>query len=241
MCTVSYVVHQGTVFITSNRDEQTARPLAFSPELDKINNTLIAYPKDPKAGGTWFAVNEYGAISVLLNGGFEKHIPAPPYRKSRGLVLLEIASTQYPAETISEYLLHEIEPFTLVLYNQKRLTEFRWDGKKKYFLELDEKDPHLWSSATLYSTEIRTKKLVAFEQFLSGNIEITSEMLLDFHANEDDPENGFRINRSEKVKTLSTTQALFSDSKIVLKHKDLVKETTDILDIKVRLATGDPS
>jgi hypothetical protein len=66
-------------------------------------------------------------------------------------------------------------------------------------------------------------------------------MLLDFHANEDDPENGFRINRSEKVKTLSTTQALFSDSKIVLKHKDLVKETTDVLDIKVRLATGDPS
>jgi len=241
MCTVSYVVHQGTVFITSNRDEQTARPLAFSPELDKINNTLIAYPKDPKAGGTWFAINEFGAISVLLNGGFEKHISAPPYRKSRGLVLLDIASTQFPAETISEYLLDEIEPFTLVLYNQKRLTEFRWDGKKKHFMELDENHPYLWSSATLYSPEISKNKQVSFEHFLSENVEITSELLLDFHANEDDPENGFRINRSEKVKTLSTTQALFSDSKIVLKHKDLVKEITDVLDIKVRLATGDPS
>ena len=156
-------------------------------------------------------------------------------------MLLDIASSQFPAETVSEYLLNEIEPFTLVLYNQKRLTEFRWDGKVKHFLELDENHPHLWSSATLYSPEVRTKKQVAFQQFLSGNFEITSEMLLDFHANEDDPENGFRINRSEKVKTLSTTQALFSDSKIVLKHKDLVKETTDVLDIKVRLATGDPS
>jgi len=114
-------------------------------------------------------------------------------------------------------------------------------AKKKHFSDLDENHPHLWSSATLYSPEVRNKKQVAFEDFLSGNVEITSELLLDFHANEDDPENGFRINRSEKVKTLSTTQALFSDSKIVLKHKDLVKETTDVLDIKVRLATKDHS
>ena len=66
MCTVSFVYTHDKVIITSNRDEQVIRPSAIPPKNHTLNGKNIIYPKDPKAGGTWFVVDENGTVLVLL-------------------------------------------------------------------------------------------------------------------------------------------------------------------------------
>jgi hypothetical protein len=44
----------------------------------------VIYPKDPKAGGTWYVVDENGTVLVLLNGAEEKHTIKLSYRKKPG-------------------------------------------------------------------------------------------------------------------------------------------------------------
>jgi hypothetical protein len=36
-----------------------------------LNNKNVIYPKDPQAGGTWYAVGDNGSVLVLLNGANE--------------------------------------------------------------------------------------------------------------------------------------------------------------------------
>lgn len=70
MCTVSFVCANGRIIITSNRDEQIGRP-SNPPKNYLINNKKIIFPKDPKAGGTWFVVDDDATVLVLLNGAAE--------------------------------------------------------------------------------------------------------------------------------------------------------------------------
>ena len=79
MCTVSFVNNKGAAIITSNRDEKVVRPGAVEPRNYSHKGKNIMYPKDSKAGGTWFAIDEYGNVVVLLNGGIEKHKPKFSY------------------------------------------------------------------------------------------------------------------------------------------------------------------
>src|SRR5437773_862042 len=90
MCTVTFIPQGDTAFITHNRDEKSSRAKAIAPKQYIINGYALLFPRDSAAGGTWIAVNESGAAAVLLNGGFVKHPYRPPYRKSRGLVFLDI-------------------------------------------------------------------------------------------------------------------------------------------------------
>ena len=92
MCTVSFIFTDGKVILTSNRDEKILRPTAIAPKKYSINNKNIFFPKDAKAGGTWYAVTDEANVAVLLNGAAEKHQLKPSYRKSRGLILLDIIS-----------------------------------------------------------------------------------------------------------------------------------------------------
>ena len=154
MCTVSFISSGGRTIITSNRDENEQRPKASAPVFEIRNNKKMIFPKDSKAGGTWFAAADNGVVAVLLNGAFVKHAPAPAYRKSRGLVLLEIIGSDDPLDFCKKTDLQDIEPFTLVLYQQGTLHELRWDGRQRHELMLDPQDHYIWSSATLYSPEI---------------------------------------------------------------------------------------
>ena len=87
MCTVSFVKTANKIIITSNRDESVIRLNAIHPQVDTINDKKVIYPKDLKAGGTWYAVDEKGTVLVLLNGADEKHQAQPPDRESRGEIV----------------------------------------------------------------------------------------------------------------------------------------------------------
>jgi hypothetical protein len=225
MCTVSFVNGIEGVIITSNRDEKIIRPSAIAPKNYCQNGKNIMYPKDAKAGGTWFVIDENGTVLVLLNGGKMKHVPELFYRKSRGLIALDIISNESPKDFWDQINLEDIEPFTLVLYQEKELYELIWDGLIKFKTLLDANKNHIWSSVTLYPKEIREKRSKWFFEFLNDKKEISASEMLDFHRNTEpgDSENGLVINRENVLKTLSITQAVIEKNKCTLRYYDLVK------------------
>lgn len=220
MCTVTYVRNNSQAIITSSRDEHILRG-ALPPETYRIGEKNILFPKDPKAGGTWFATDEFGNVGVLLNGAFKTHVRAVTYRRSRGLIVLEIIASESPLEQWYDIDLDQVEPFTLILYTADGLFQLTWDGLQKYKQQQDAQTNHIWSSSTLYSAEIQVQRHDLFHDFLQRHT-ATAENLLDFHNTESsDSENGLIINRLETLKTLSITQAVIADKLTVVSHLNL--------------------
>ncbi len=225
MCTVSFVTSNNKIIITSNRDEQVIRP-AVEPKNYLINNKKIIFPKDPKAGGTWYAIDENATVLVLLNGAAEKHVVKIPYRRSRGLIVLDIISQESPYASWSQINLDNVEPFTLVLYQENFLYQLQWDGIEKGTKLLNVTQNHVWSSSTLYPAEIRSKRAEWFYTFLNTKPEVTEAEMLNFHryTESDNPENGLVINRNDTMKTLSITQTVIEKNKVAIIYSDLINQ-----------------
>jgi uncharacterized protein with NRDE domain len=224
MCTVSFVCSNHKIIITSNRDEQLVRP-AIAPQNYAVNNKNLCFPKDPKAGGTWYAVDENANVLVLLNGAEEKHEWNPPYRRSRGLIVLDLLGSDSAIQSWETIDLDNIEPFTLVLFQDQQLYQLRWYGKQKETTQLDATKSHIWSSATLYTKPIREQRAQWFTTFLDTNPEVTETEMFQFHryTETDNHEHGLVINRNNKLKTLSITQSVIEQNKITLRHHDLIE------------------
>lgn len=213
------------MIITSNRDEHIGRENAAAPAIQTLPDKKIIFPKDARAGGTWFAATDNGIVAVLLNGAFKKHIVKPPYRKSRGLILLAIIESDQPLLFFNELNLDNIEPFTVVLYQPGLLHELRWDGINKHQRQPDISANHIWSSSTLYSDEIIVQRENMFQQFIQVPAAITAERIHEFHAgNNGDDENGFIINRQTGMKTFSITQAIINNNVVNFLHTDLLQQ-----------------
>ena len=225
MCTVSFVHSQGKIIITSNRDEQVARP-AVEPRNYLVNQKNLFFPKDPKAGGTWYVVDENANVLVLLNGAIEKHQWNPPYRRSRGLIVLDLFSAASAISAWQEIDLENVEPFTIVLFQDQKLYQLRWNGTEKSTLQLDVNENHIWSSSTLYSQEIRQQRAHWFAAFLDTKPEVTFEEMFHFHryTEAENSQHGLIINRNDKLKTLSITQSVIDQNKITVMHHDLIEQ-----------------
>ncbi len=225
MCTVSFISRNNSYFITSNRDEHISRPNAFEPREEIINSVKVLFPKDPKAGGTWFALNGHGVVAVLLNGAFIRHKSTGKYAKSRGVVVLEVISAPSPILFLKEMDLDNVEPFTLVLFDGQTLIELRWDGTLKHFKPLDKTEDYIWSSVTLYDDDAIQRRNSHFTDFVNADMDITASKIVDFHSNNhDDYENGFIIDRESGLKTFSVTQVVLGSEVSVLQHLDLLND-----------------
>jgi uncharacterized protein with NRDE domain len=223
MCTVTYVPLSNGFCITSNRDEQIARPKAIPPKEYVIANLSITFPKDQKAGGTWFAQSEKATI-VLLNGAVEKHLPKTNYRKSRGLIVLDLIATTNIIETWTNIDLQDIEPFTIVLYVADKLYQLQWNETNKSSIELDKNKAHIWSSSTLYSKAIREQRSNWFFDFLNRNESLSAEKLMHFHqfTERENIDYGLQINRNGFLKTVSITQVISSNGTLHINYIDLL-------------------
>ncbi len=207
MCTVSFIPVNNTFFITSNRDEKVIRKAAFAPAVHRVNNSNLLFPKDAAAGGSWISLNENGNAAVLLNGAFEKHTSQPPYRLSRGIIFLEIIADKNPVQAFLKINLINIEPFTLIIFENNCLYQCRWDGQQKHWLQLKNNYPCIWSSVTLYETATVKKRERWFTNWLSNNPYPTQQDILQFHqfTGDGDTNNDLMMNREGKMLTVSVT------------------------------------
>jgi hypothetical protein len=227
MCVLTYIPTEEKGFIlTSNRDEAVAREMATPPRKYTINGHQVFFPKDPRGGGTWIASNRETTL-CLLNGGIVRHIPQPPYRQSRGKVILDFFKYMTVKTFIDDYNFTGIEPFTLVIIESVSkliIHELKWDGTQLFNKKKDTTKPHIWSSVTLYSPEIIEKREQWFSDFLQQPI--NPEKVLDFHqyAGVGDIRNDIRINRDNVLKTLSTTQYVISKKLFTIYYEDLVTQ-----------------
>lgn len=223
MCTVTFIPVKGRYYITSNRDEKISRKPAIPAKEYLFGDKTLIFPKDADAGGTWISLGDNGIAGVLLNGAFNKHIPAPSYRKSRGLIFLEIMSSHDPAVHFTAMDLSEIEPFTLVLLHQNDLCECRWDGKTKYCREIDRNIPHIWSSVTLYDSSVIRKREQWFAQWLNINRYPGPNDILEFHrfSGEGNLYNDLVMNRRNELLTVSITSIELQNDKGIVDYLDL--------------------
>ncbi len=203
MCTVVFIPGTRQHYFASLRDEDAERPTAKAPDLYTEGGMRFLAPKDGLAGGTWLGINEIGNVIILLNGGFEKHAPGNDYRKSRGLIVPELLSSDIPVVHWQAMALQQIEPFTLVVWSNDSLFQLVWDGEQKNQLKLNTDIAYIWSSSTLYSSKSKAYRKKLFEQWMENIPAINRESLLSFFWEEADAENGFIINRNGKIKTLS--------------------------------------
>ena len=222
MCTVTYIPTKEGCIITSNRDEKITRERALPPTEYYMEGKKITFPKDPKAGGTWIAHSET-KIVVLLNGAQEKHIPKSNYRKSRGLIVLELISVENSLQYWQSVDLTDIEPFTIVLFENNKLLQLQWNEIEKSIEEKDKNKSHIWSSSTLYSKEIREQRKTWFYNFMQNKSNLSAEDIFHFHqfTECENKEYGLQINRNDTLKTISITQCQVTQDNIEMLYLDL--------------------
>lgn len=223
MCTVTFIPAKENIILTSNRDEKHWRQPAQPPVAHTFATGNIIFPKDGDAGGTWFAVHENGNAVVFLNGGFIRHEPAPPYRRSRGLVLLDLLDSASPYGTFKFIDLDNIEPFTAVIWDNGNLYECRWDGSQKHAKQMDRQRPHIWSSCTLYDEQVISKRRQWFDNWLLKHDEPAQDDILHFHqfTGDGDTHNDLLMNRDGKVFTVSVTSAAIEPAGARLHYVDI--------------------
>ncbi|MBB3054317.1 NRDE family protein [Mucilaginibacter gotjawali] len=223
MCTVTYIPAKEGYYLTSNRDESINRAQAIPPREYEEDNIKLLYPKDADKNGTWIAAKNNGDAIVLLNGAFIKHAVQPPYKKSRGLVLMDIIKADYPDRFYKAMDLDGIEPFTIVLYVSGKLQECRWDGERKHIAALDKTKPYIWSSATLYDKMAIAKRNSWFNEWRKLSYAKTKEGILHFHrfGGAGDLKDGLVIDRDGKMKTMSITNLSVTPLGTTMTYNDL--------------------
>lgn len=217
MCTVTYYPTQQGAIITSSRDEHLSRPQAIVPAPYIHHGVELIYPKDPKGGGSWLVIHPNGRVAVLMNGAENAHVSTPPYRLSRGLILLDIIQLEdFPSE-IHQFQLEGIEPFTLIWVHGNLLYQMRWNGKKTNLVQLRSENPVIWSSSTLYNPEMQKERQSWFLDWLKNtdqslsqqtiNLKERQQRLMNFHQHtaSNNKEFGLQIDRSNGMKTGSIT------------------------------------
>lgn len=224
MCFVTYIPQNQGFILTSNRDEHAERPKALPPKKYLIEGQPVFYPKDALAGGSWIASS--GAFTIcLLNGALVNHVPQPPYRQSRGLVVLDFFKTGDVNRFIVDYQFTGIEPFTLVVVEQKQqpsLHQIRWDGQQLHPQHLDARQAFAWSSVTLYNPDTVQERARWFEAWQAAHLDFTGNQVIDFHLSggNGDPRNGLIINRNNELITVSVTQIERSTQYFLLHYHD---------------------
>ncbi|MCR9287836.1 MAG: NRDE family protein [Bacteroidetes bacterium] len=225
MCTVTYIPQKEGFILTSNRDENAARSPKNLSRITQDGVELI-FPRDTAAGGTWIAISETNRMVCVLNGAFKKHKHRPPYRRSRGLIVLDFFKYSNAKTFFKEYDFERIEPFTMFIFDNGDLFEFRWDEQEKHISILDKTEKYIWSSCTLYNPEWQEKRANWFNEWKEDQDDFSRDSILEFHKNggEKDEWNGFIMNRMNMVQTVSITSISQTSKGFDMKYYDLVNE-----------------
>ena len=237
MCTVTYIPKEKNEFIlTSNRDESPLRSPKNITRIEERGETLM-FPRDKTAGGTWIAVSGKDRVVCLLNGAFDYHRHDPPYRMSRGLMVLNYFNFPSAHAFFDAFPFLGMEPFTMIIAERDQLFDFRWDGIQRHIKQLDTKHAHIWSSATLYPSAIIRKREQWFAEWMLNRVDFSNEAILDFHhhAGDGDSSNDLIMNRGGIVQTVSITSIIKKEDQIDMDYHDLINDETKQQEVKIQV------
>jgi len=134
MCTVSWLPGTDGYLLCFNRDERFTRAPALPPGLLVHDGVRVLAPRDGDAGGTWFAVNEFGLGLGLLNRYRVPGYQPPVEPRSRGLLVLDLVSARGQVEAVTRLdpkILARTQPFTLIAAEPGRPAAVAaWDGSE---------------------------------------------------------------------------------------------------------------
>ena len=182
MCTVTYIPKEnGDFILTQNRDEDIKRAIATPPIERMINGIKHLFPIDPQGGGTWIGISATGRMASLLNGGSETHKHNPPYRHSRGKIILDYFKYETVDAFYNNYNFSDLEPFTLLLLEEDRMFELIVNESGNSLTELNKKKPYIYSSTSLYSINSAEDRKLTFFEWYYKNQSISQEDALRFH------------------------------------------------------------
>jgi hypothetical protein len=225
MCTITYLpLPGGSALLTHSRDESLVRPAARFPVRQQRGTRYLLFPQDPEGGGSWIATDEKQRLVCLMNGGKGQHEPRPPYRMSRGQVLLDAAAASTAKEFISHYPLYEIEPFTILFFEQKKslqITALVWDGQEKYSRNYAPEQPYIWSAPQIYPSNEQQLRERWFRQWLRETPSLDSEAAMQLHTQEKDDQSYSLLLQHELARTVSVTQATIKAGSIELVYTPL--------------------
>jgi len=224
MCTVTYIPTGKNKFIfTSNRDEAPKRSATGIVEKE-IDGKALLYPQDALANGTWISISNKNQLVCILNGAFVRHERKLPYRLSRGIMALDFFSYSTAEDFFEKFDFKGIESFTMIIFDDGKLYEFRWDEKRKHIFPLDISEKYIWSSCTLYTEEWQAKRRTWFEDWKKKNQTITQTAVLDFHKNGGEGHPNFDIVMRWKdiVRTTSITSISKDEKEMSMRYEDLL-------------------
>ena len=185
MCTVSWVHRQGGYHLLSNRDEKLTRGRAFIPAVIVRGGVRFIAPVDADFGGTWLAANEFGVSICLLNGDAgDESLRATP-RRSRGLLVRELAWASSGDECVlwlKQLDLGPFAPFTLLVLEPGRPASLaEWNGNH---LTVDPAgDSHMPLTSSSYDAQgVRRFRLSEFARRVGGAGQVDPALLYRFHS-----------------------------------------------------------
>ncbi|HBF20331.1 MAG TPA: hypothetical protein DDW81_09535, partial [Cryomorphaceae bacterium] len=158
------------------------------------------------------------------------------YRKSRGLVVLDSFNFRDPIDFQQEYDFRNIEPFTLIIKHKSGLFKVIHNEEETLLEKQDPHQPHIWSSTTLYTEEVRHKREVWFANWLKKKPELSPENITRFHlsAGDGDHENDLVMSRWGILKTVSLTQISGFTENTEMTYLNFVSDSRDQVQIKPR-------
>ena len=227
MCTVTFIPQKKGYILTSNRDESALRSPKNISTVQR-NGQQLVFPRDKGAGGTWICMSSADRLVCLLNGAFERHQRQLPYRKSRGIMVFEFFDAPHALHFFKEYDFDNIEPFTMIIYDTGQLFDFRWDGNSTHIKELDTKEKHIWSSATLYEQSVQEKRRQWLAAWQRDRTDFSRAAILELHkkGGEGNPSIDFMMNRyNYLVQTVSITQVEKREEHYQMFYHDLITNT----------------
>lgn len=230
MCTVTVVSSNNKIIITSSRDEHKDRGYTAAPVCFELTHKKIWFPKDEKSQGTWFAVSAKNEIMVLFNGGFQNHVRQPYYRKSRGIIFIDLLDSADVLAAWAAIDLTDIEPFSLVYFAPQKLQKMTWTGVEKTLEMLPLSKSYIWSSSTLYTTEQAAERRLWFAEKLSQIEQPTPQDNIDFHCltQPENKEYGLRIARANGMQTQSISQAVFEQNIVTFDYLKLNNSSSEL-------------
>jgi len=218
MCILSIVKTEEGIAVTSNRDEQRSRKHSQTPEIIDFKSRQTILARDTQALGTWLLTDNSGRTAILLNGAFEFHSPSPPYRESRGIILLNLFQEENFKSAFLFYNLENIEPFQVIYLDTDQAFQCVWDGNQKHLFAIDLSTPQVFFSPTLYTKEQQEEKRNHFFKTLAEIDSIDSAQLLEIHSNQNISSldlNFFMSREHQTTKSISQVELNSTQTKYV--------------------------